>query len=268
MKIAILISGEYRTFPICRKTMTFLDDPRTDIYVSTWNQSNYINRLINLNITESVSHDNIKSDLGKSATIEIEDPAVITVTKYNTQMIHRWKRGIKLIKDSEIEYDYILVTRPDLIFNNAIPAELPDLEKYKDAVGFSWAIDLSTKKLADVLFLGSSKSIIELIDNINIDEWCNGSEHNWHIWWYNYVTNRTTIRNAPELSDLIFCRYWCNTTNFSEAVDIHDAWRDSVLLWQLIKFGRPFVSKNWTNDIIDNAIKNRKLGLYNKYYSR
>jgi hypothetical protein len=92
MKIAILISGEYRTFSHCRRTMSLLDDPRADIYVSTWDSSSYVSSKINLNVTEVVTEEQIKSDLGISATILIEPQSLIKEIKYNQLLTDQEKK--------------------------------------------------------------------------------------------------------------------------------------------------------------------------------
>ncbi len=72
MKIAVLISGEYRTFPVCRKTMTFLDDPNVDVYVSTWDKSIIRNTRLKIHKEDDITADQIRNDLGRSATILVE----------------------------------------------------------------------------------------------------------------------------------------------------------------------------------------------------
>lgn len=63
-RIAVIISGEYRTFDICRKTMTFLDNENVGVYFSTWDRTVQSNKYLNYHIDETVTINRIKSALG------------------------------------------------------------------------------------------------------------------------------------------------------------------------------------------------------------
>jgi len=251
MKIAVLISGEYRTFSVCRKTMTFLDDPRVDIYFSTWNTSVYCVPIINFYKKEYITETQILSDLGKQAVIEIEDENSIGVKKYNTKLIHRWIKGFELIKNSGVEYDYVLIVRPDTFFNNT-NTSLDTIETYSDVVGVT---------LSDQLLVSSYKKIKEIFDNLTTDSWVNAKEKNWHIWWDNFMIKHSPI-DAKEWNYVIICRVWANDNHtFEDIVEMHYDWRDLILTHEYRVLRWAF----WPKEIIDNAGRRWDTGLLNKY---
>ena len=126
-RIAVLISGEYRKFDVTRPTMTFLNEENVDVYISTWDKTIFSNKRINLNVAEDVTEERIIKDLGRPATIKIDSHRLIEVDpKYNSKMIDRWLTGFNLIKSSNIKYDYVIVMRPDLIFDKNAPPSLED----------------------------------------------------------------------------------------------------------------------------------------------
>lgn len=267
-KIAILITGEYRTFDICRKSLLFLNDPNVDVYVSTWNKTTYLNPKINLRKTEDVSLERIHRTLNRSAVIKIEDAdSFPKEKKYNSRMIHRWKQGIALIENSGVSYDYIVVTRPDILFNNTFPCNLNKIEKYKDSIGFAWSKSLHLKKATDVLFMTSAKRMYTLFNNLTIEKWVNDTENNWHIWWYYYITEHLgTILDTEELNHFVFCRMWANTNHtYSEIVDIQHDWRDLILLGQIDLYGKENMKDIWTGEIMQNAETRWKNKEFEKY---
>lgn len=267
MKVALLISGEYRTFGICRKNMPFIDDPRVDVFVSTWNKSVYINPICSLNDTHYISEDEIRATLKKNATIEIEDPSILSVQKYNTQLIHRWKRGIELIKSSGVNYDYIIITRPDIMFSNYQPITLETIERYSDALGVAWSDSLNLNRLSDIVMVGKGSNVINIFDNLTVEKWVNDTLNpDWHKWWYKFVSELSPIVNTPEFNHFIFCRYWTKDHHtYKEVVDIQHDWRDLTLLTQLRCLPRQAMVDTWNEEIVANAEKKWLAGHYKKY---
>ena len=267
MKIAVLISGEYRTFDICRKNMTFLDDPRVDIFISTWNKSIYKNPIVSLDDTQYITEEEIRETLQKEATIEIEDPSILTVAKYNTQLIHRWKRGFELIKNSGVEYDYIVVTRPDLMFNDKIQISFDNIEQYSAVLGVAWTNSLELGRLADVFMVGKASTVISIFEKLNLEDWIQDLvEPDWHKWWYNFVISQTPVVNTPEFNDFIFCRYWAKPHHsYLEILKIQNDWRDTNLLSQIQTMPRNVMVKVWNEQIVTEAEMKWKSGYFKKY---
>lgn len=267
MRIAILISGEYRTFKHCRRTMNFLDDPRADIYVSTWDSSSYVSPKINLNVNEVVIKQHIQADLGKKATILIEPQSLVEEVKYSTKMMHRWKAGIKLIQDSNKRYDYVIVMRPDLFFHG--PINLNNLLKYNLSLGVAWATEeyVANKKLQDVLFVSSYDNICKLVGALDIDEWINGPEGDWHTWWHNHCEKNCIINYAREFSHCTFYRYLTdsNSPSFNDVLTAQHDWRDLQILNQIDIMGRDAVLTAWPEHVINIAESKWNDGYFNKF---
>ncbi len=267
-KIAVLISGEYRKFDITRKTMTFLDDPNVDIYVSTWDKTVYSNPRINLYVEEDITTDRILKDLYLPATIRIDKYNLLDSKKYNSKMIYKWKTGIQLIRDSGIKYDNILILRPDLFFNTYFSFNLSSIEPYTTDIGFAWATANDIRKLPDLLFTSSSYNIETLINSTSVHKWDSGSENDWHTWWYNHVIELfPNLQNAPELGHMTFCRYWVTPDHtFLNALEMHHDWRDLRILHECDLYGDKFHSNGiWPDEIVSDAKRKWDEGYYDKY---
>lgn len=270
MKIAVLISGEYRTFKHCRRTMNFLDDERVDIYVSTWDSSSYVNLKINLNETELVTKEQVELDLGKQATILIDPQDSVKQIKYSTKMMDRWQAGMKLIKDSNKEYDYVIVMRPDLFFNG--PVSLDNLSECNDSLGVAWSTEssLATKSLPDILFVSTYSNMQKLIDSLDIDDWINGPEGDWHTWWHNHCTRHFIITPALNLSHCTFYRYLVDDplSSFNEVFSAQQDWRDAQILYQIDTIGRNALETAWNEHVIANAERKWRDGYFDKFRNK
>jgi hypothetical protein len=175
MKIAVLIVGEYRTFPACRRTMTFLDQDNVDVYVSTWDKTNTKNpqRIGSLGyreytpVYEPVTKEQIQEAIGISCSIEIQDSAVIKHEKADwKKMIIGWLLGFNKIKQSSVKYDFVLLLRPDLFFDvNA----LIDIAKFKNpsnSIGATVPNDVTC--IDDTCLFGTFENMSKVIDPLLI----------------------------------------------------------------------------------------------------
>jgi hypothetical protein len=265
-KIAVLIAGEYRKLDVTRNTMPFLDDSNVDVYVSTWDKTVYQNKRIKFHVAETITEERINNDLRLNVTVLIDDHNLIKNKKYNSKMINRWQAGLNLIEKSNVDYDYIIVTRSDLFYE--IPFDLSDIEKYKDSIGCSWSTSMHLGKLADILFVSSYENIRTLISSLSIDDWNKSKKHDWHIWWYNHVNEKFNILDTPDYGRCIFCRYWVNKTHtFTDVVNIQEDWRDMTLLTQMDLLGETFFKENniWPDRVIIEAKEKWSSGYFNKY---
>lgn len=227
MKLAILIVGEYRSFSHCRKTMLFLDQSEIDkdIYISTWNQTNTINskkwensKSVNVDpIYREVTLDEIYNDIN----IPIKGVAVNIPKKTKiSPIVNGWILGFNLVKNSSIHYDYVLVLRPDLFFenNNLVNSYFKSyrpFENYK----MSFGVNFSHKKnyLDDTIFFSSFDNIEKILDNQNLTEYLNlkyygTSMHlnnEWHEFWYDYIVNKNqlSLRPLPMDTQNVIYRY-------------------------------------------------------------
>ena len=115
MKIAVLIAGEYREFPIAHKFWNFLKWPNIDCYFATWDKSIFVNKNSAIpDIVETVTMSSITefihvidADIAESTPIPING-----TTAY--KQINRWKSAIQLLINSNKKYDRVILIRPDI----------------------------------------------------------------------------------------------------------------------------------------------------------
>jgi hypothetical protein len=267
MKIAILISGEYRTFKYCRPSMSYLDDPRVDVYFSTWDKTTYVSPKINLNKIENVTKEQIIADCGfNPVEIIIEDTESFNEVKYNSRMIHRWSTGLKMIVDSGIHYDYVIITRPDIFY--AGPLDLNHLLEFNDHLGVIWANSLLDGKLADVTMISSFNIIKNIFGQLTVDEWEKSDEYDWHLWWHDYCQAKVDIKRLDDTYGRIaFYRYIVprEIMDYRVIFEYHHDWRDLKLLHESDLYGRDTHLKNWPISTVENAERKWAEGHFDKY---
>jgi hypothetical protein len=199
MKIAVLIVGEYRTFPYCRKTMKFLDQTPPefdiDVYFHTWE----ITKLHNPPIGRELNPNTVRT-FRPVSEYEIKDllnrPAVIKVSPLPSEnssgffiMRKGWLMGFDLIEQSGIEYDYVYVMRPDLFFRKEASyfTGITSASKYENAIGFLPQNEDGTI-VADCDFFSTYKNIKKLMseDVLLLDQ----SNEGIHRVWFEYVKSK------------------------------------------------------------------------------
>ena len=268
MKVAVLFSGEYRKFDITRKTMSFLDNPDVDVYVSTWNKTIFSNEKIGLYAVEEITEKRIRQDLKRNSIIKISNHDKISdKARYNTKMVDRWINGFNLIKDSGIEYDYVMIMRTDLFFDRA-PDSLDFLETYSNDIAFAWSHSMSaSKKLADVVFAASFENMKFLFSELSVAVWNYSVQTDWHSWWFYFINDRfPKVLDMTELRNFLFCRYWVDhNSSYRDVFDIHHDWRDLRLLRECDDFGDQHAVGIWPDNILIEAREKWNSGYFNKY---
>jgi hypothetical protein len=249
--------------------MRFIDDPRVDVYFSTWDKTIYKMPLIELHKAEDVTQERILNDLKRSAVIEIEPHNLIDEKRYNSKMIHRWKRGISLIKNSGIEYDYILILRPDLYFDELADQTFNDIEEYKDILASGWANSLNRGFLNDVMCLSSADKIIRMFDDLTIENWTTAENTDWHTWWYSFVSNHFPVIKDYHLARCTFCRVWTKENHsFAEIQQFQEDWSDLTIQQLSLHVGRGVMEKHWPAEVMDRSDKKWNSGYYERYKPR
>lgn len=265
MKIAVLISGEYRMLDVCRPTMKFLDDLNTDVYVSTWDCTTYDFPMLNRSFDEKITTDKILKDLGRDAVIQIDSVGILSALsdKCGVYMMYRWQRGFELIKKSKIHYDYVIIVRPDLYIGWY--DQLKDLHRFDNALGVPW-----TRKadgfLNDVFLISSYSKMLNLFDNLQISEWiaCTDTE-NWHQWWYQQALQ--LVGDIVEYQDMYItvCRPTAKSSmTFDQLREIEIDWQDLKMLRSLEVWPESAYS-NWPSAQIQHAKDKWKSGYFDKY---
>ena len=160
MRTAILVGGEFREFEISHKTWTFLDEIEYDLYFSTWTVTEEINPMMNIHIYEEVTKDRILRYF-PNATINI-----VEMGNYSTNPVrvnYHWRKLFNMMTMSGIEYDNIILTRPDVTFNNG-KGIVPVLNRLEDDIIYALSGISHTKApgfiyVNDCLFLGKTTTM-------------------------------------------------------------------------------------------------------------
>ena len=173
MKIAVLVYGQYRDFDISITTWDFINHLDCDFYFSTWNKSNQTSEKLNISSSFNVNEDMIKKFIPNSK-ISILDESIILDTgialEENTRkIIYHWKNGLKMIRESNVDYDMIFLLRFDTIFTidceyNEVLKLNEDKTLYYDGRG-----DVKSKTVSDLFFISKFDVLSEFIDNLNDD---------------------------------------------------------------------------------------------------
>ena len=198
MRIAVLIVGEYRTFPYCHKTMDFLYQPpstgiHVDVFFSTWSVTKTHNPLINklgpnkVTSTKEVTEQEIRKLLARPATVRVLPPIPLREKDSFLAMRMGWLLGFELIEQSGVEYDYVYVMRPDLFFKEQYITLFTGVgyERYQNAIG---VLPTTPKTCADCDFFSTYDNIKKLLspDILKLDQ-ANGHLHEL---WYNYIIDK------------------------------------------------------------------------------
>ena len=250
MKLAILIVGEYRSFAHCRKTMLFLDQNNIDkdIYINTWNVTNTRNPKTWENggtiaelippIYKNISIQEINKDIGIYTT------QISIIDKINNgfpNLVNGWIYGFELIQKSKIHYDYVLVLRPDLFFENSEISNsyfksYRPFENYTKGVGFR--PPYKKNYLDDTIFFSTYENMekilsYRLIDSIKLNyyETVKFLNNEWHEFWYDYIVNENKLCLLPLPIDTktVIARY-----PIIESSTFDDMWKQYWDYWDPI----------------------------------
>ena len=171
MKIAVLVYGQYREFDISVTTWDFINHLDCDFYFSTWNKSTQTSEKLNISSSFDVNEDMIRKFIPNSQ-ISILDESIILETgsslEENTRkMIYHWKNGLKMIRESNVNYDMVFLLRFDTIFTidceyNEVLKLNEDKTLYYDGRG-----DVESKTVSDLFFISKFDVLSEFIDNLN-----------------------------------------------------------------------------------------------------
>lgn len=254
MKIAVIISGEFRSFETCWPSMSFLhnrDD--VDFYFSTWNISKVVNESLNLHVEEEITEDKIKSIMQVPVTIDIASG--FQECRYNSKMINRWLTGYEMVKKSGIEYSHLVVIRPDLFFKVDSEFRINLDQLACDRVLFAWYKEGA--KLQDNFFAGPIHSIDKILDRLTVAEWNAAAETDWHVWWTDFVFSKIdTIFRLGGHAPFAFCRYPIKKDpSFEDIERAEILWRNTQMLDFMDVHGRELPVISWGEEIVSQVEK-------------
>jgi hypothetical protein len=211
MKLAVLVYGMYREFDIAVKSWDFLNNIDSDVYFSTWNKSAQKNIRLSINVDEDVTEERIKKHIPNAITsVQSEDN--FRELSNPQKLIYHWKNCLKMVKDSDKEYDLIMLTRPDNY--KAISQPHQRLFKYNKPntiYGLEKIIFSSNEPfIQDIFFIGNFDVMTNLIETIPSTITSIHQDLSKHILELGYVvetvehitmaTTRANVRGMKELN--------------------------------------------------------------------
>lgn len=180
MKIAVLIAGEYREFPIAHKFWTFLNWPNVDCYFATWDKSVRIDKNRQMPIIEEdiTEHDITKFITPVAVDIAVSSPLAPGVSTASKQ-INRWKTAVKLLINSKRQYDKVILIRPDIALDydeeflkRFIEENICDDTHIYGITGRALYTPFpltEVKKVSDLMLAGTQNSILKLLRIADIE---------------------------------------------------------------------------------------------------
>lgn len=172
MKVGVLILGEYREFKIAVKTWNFLKYPNLEYWISSWNESNQGD------IKESITEADFRDYLPLSIRhIKIHSKEIQKIAGNGLPDTSQcWRYHFMYINEQLIrefaEYDYILITRPDLWYSKETPEDIDFLsDEFLSELQENTIYTLAHKESSptfvnDILFFGKGKEMMEFLSLI------------------------------------------------------------------------------------------------------
>jgi hypothetical protein len=206
MRIAVLIAGEYREFPIAHKFWTFLNWPNVDCYFATWDKSVCLdkNPHIPVIVEDITEHDITKFINPIAVDIAISSP--IQGCSTASKQINRWKTAITLLVDAKRQYDKVILIRPDIALDydeeflkKFIEENICDDTHIYSITGGTLNTPFpleESRKVSDLILIGTQNSILKLLDIDDIES----TEHHVDIHRYlakYFLSTYSQFRNLP-----------------------------------------------------------------------
>tara|TARA_R110002153_G_scaffold89409_4_gene218921 strand:+ start:2256 stop:3002 length:747 start_codon:yes stop_codon:yes gene_type:complete len=118
-KYAILVHSELRQFELANQSWKFKDILDCDFYFSTWETSHQYNKKLEIDLFETVTESTIKKHIPNSEVYLTDEGIFSDLDELrnkalNIKLKYHWKKCLELIKNSNIQYDNVLLMRADL----------------------------------------------------------------------------------------------------------------------------------------------------------
>lgn len=227
MKAAVLVDGEFREMGITFDTWRFLKEIDCDVYVSTWSKCIQINKTLDIHIEEDIDENYVRSFFpdAKISINNIDDYDFSTdVFFHNAKQIFHWKNCLKMMKESGVEYDIVILTRPDNYFFYKFDSnKFFELNKEKTIYGQDTIHVSGPDKqyfVMEYFFLGSVESMSKMIEtlpnempgNIHTQLSLHLLSLNMYvhpIYDYNLTLARPTLRGVEKLTpEIVNQKFW------------------------------------------------------------
>lgn len=172
-KMAVLINGEFREFEIAIQSWKFMNEIDCDFYISTWSKCVQKHKKLGINIEEEITEERIRKILPNAniliSNIDNYDFSFET-SWHNAKQTFHWKNTVRMMKESGIQYDSVMMTRPDNYINWAFPSnDFLSMNEEKTLHG-PLAIHVSGPNkeyfVLDFFFVGSMESISKMVETL------------------------------------------------------------------------------------------------------
>ena len=169
-KISVLVCGQLREFNIGVKSWGCLFDLNCDFYFSTWNkssQSNFKWLETFVNNETHVNKDMIIDKIPNANVSVLDEDEYNHIHKVTEKQILHWKNALKMCVDSGVEYEIIIVTRPDAFL------DLPNLNKYINDLKngeIKTMFNAPPNWFYDIFFMSNFNTIKTFIESIKESE--------------------------------------------------------------------------------------------------
>jgi hypothetical protein len=260
MKVAVLISGEYRGFDICVQTMANILSTH-DIYFSTWSETTQIHQL-DANLRHCITNITEERILGSLSEYNVKTIKIDHFDrnywqqgrKYNSPMCNRWDAGLKLIHDSGITYDYLIVLRPDLYFRSDAMIDWSTIKS--NTIYSAWWAERATK-FNEVVMVGEFKIVVKSL--LTEYTWENSApEEDWHDFLYRHIISQSINSEGftPPIAVTMARPPVSRIKTYDDAIAQFDHYRDMFIKSQKQDHGIEFVKTMWGEKFIDALFKN------------
>ena len=175
MKTAVLVSGMCRQFDIAVKSWKFLNDLDCDVYFSTWKKSVQSSKVLNMHVEEDITENTILEHI-PTAKIKIYDVNDFDfpgdISYHNDKHLFLMKSSLNMIKESGVEYDMLIMTRPDnYSFYNYTPEFYSNFVNEGIIYGLTpiYITGKPSKEiyfLVEYFFMGDFKTLFNVIDSL------------------------------------------------------------------------------------------------------
>lgn len=177
MRIAVLIYGQYRELDIAVKSWTFREKYYCDFYFSLWDKTHMFSRDRKKNFEISVNEKIVKDLIPNAEVCILKESDYFDVNLENREKFNKPQRAIfhmknclKMVENSKINYDNIMLTRTDQFMTSPDNfGSFPKLCKHNIIYGLSeFKILKEENFIIDTFLFGQYYTMKKFIENIPI----------------------------------------------------------------------------------------------------
>ena len=185
MKVALLIAGEWRSHEIAFKSWKPIMHLNPDVYISTWNISEEYSLPLGIDIKREITETYISTLFHKS---KISVNELVPYSSRFAKMLHNWRICLQMMIQSEIQYDSVILIRPDLYINPVGGKFYQTV--FRPTANTVYSITDDPSYIQDQIFVSQQKEICKFVPNLETN--LHGFEYsiNGHVWLGNYLRDQ------------------------------------------------------------------------------